>query len=685
MANEKQDGSNLINIEFSTGKCSTQCEQCFVNYGQQGQATCLNWSGPSFTGPRQFARAEARRYAKAHPGQRPIYVLGDPPKKGDELLPAVKAVPKRGRAKRKPALRAVMQLTKSGTFNTKDYQMLTWSVRPTSKGFWQIPVKVAREPWVVKAHLARCYMYDEVDGIEHLGPMPVFLRVSSMSDSSRAPAEWLRKVREAWGDQCFFNSAIRTLAWTMKPGNPQVAVLDEYHKLVVTTNPGRQRPLKFMPRGIRVTPPGRGASAAREKATNDMRNELEKRRHRWVSEFGRVRDSMQGEPGEVKDFDFFHPKTLTQIGLGHLEDKVKFYRLRAFPTIKPRLKTDKPVVITQMRFKGFDNLAEFCRRYNLKLEFHVPPEKLTQKGDLRASVLPRGLIDHFSDIYTWVEDEKAERTEAWVSDDKGLYDNDSLHAGEPTKFVYESSYFRPTELWRFNEEPYVCDRLRGGCAFCGLCASLDATGVHSSQIPGLEGTDVPFCNELNRVKQGQLLPLRGAKNAGYIGVLSEKGVKVIDPEGNKTEVIPGDFFATHMRGLNFALDTPAVFEGWEANPAGNVPLQPDECAAIFADVAAYLEKGAYADGYFCEGWNTHENAAASCGFAVWSLMVHAKLHGMDRDQTEEWIIGLMYNATDNRNVLAGADELWELWDDYAPVNDQFGPTSPELLGFGEGT
>jgi hypothetical protein len=675
MANEKQDGSNLINIEYATGKCSTQCEQCFVNYGQQGMATCLNWSAPGFEGPRQYASSEARRYTRAHPDSPPVYVPGRPPEKGEELLPKVKKVPARPLVEEKPALGAVKQLTKGGKYNTLDYQLLKWAITQTGKpGFWQIPVKVAREPWVVKAHRARCYMYDEVEGIEHLGPMPVFLRVSSMSDSSRAPAEWIRKVKEAWGNQCFFNSAIRTLDWA-KDDQVQSAVLPEYHKLVVTTNPGIQRPPRFMPRNIRVMPPGRGASTAREKSVDEMRKDLEKRRRRWTGEHDKVRGSMG--KAKPKPFDFFHPKTLSDIDLGHMERVIKFYRLRAFPTIRPRLETDLPVVLTQMRFKGFDNLAEFCRRYRLKLEFHIHPDKLTLKGELRSKVLPRALTDHFSDIYTVKVDENAIRggrpcTEAWVSDELGLYDNDSPYAGKASRFVYESSYFRPIDLGFFNEEPYVCDRLRGGCAFCGLCASLDAQGPTIG--------DIPFCNLENRVKQGQLLPLPYGENAGYIGVLSRQGVKVTNDEGKKVEVIPGDFFATHMRGLGFALDTPAVFEGWEANPAGNVPLDPEGAAAVFADVAAYLEKGAYADGYFCEGWNTHENAAASCGFAVWSLMVNAKLHGMDRDEAETWIIGIMYDATDNRNVLAGADELWDLWDDYAPVNDQFGPTSPELLG-----
>ena len=41
MANAKQDGSNLLNAEYHTARCKTLCEQCFVNFGQQGTATCL--------------------------------------------------------------------------------------------------------------------------------------------------------------------------------------------------------------------------------------------------------------------------------------------------------------------------------------------------------------------------------------------------------------------------------------------------------------------------------------------------------------------------------------------------------------------------------------------------------------------------------------------------------------------
>ena len=655
MANHKQDGSNLINIEYSTGKCGTQCEQCFVNYGQQGMATCLNWSAPGFEKPRQYAAAEARKYARSHPGHE-IYNPGLAPDPSQVLLPAA------------GKYRAVTKLP-------KDFQMLRWAIPSKGKpGFWQIPVKVAREPWVVKKHRARCYMFDEVEGIEQLGVMPIFLRVSSMSDSSRAPAEWIRQVREAWGDHCFFNSAIRTIDWAMH--HPvQRAVLDEYHKLVVTTNSGQQRPPLFMPRTVRVKPAGRGASKARVEKGKSLRYRVEKRRQRWIATHDQVRGSMLGEAGQIKPFDFFHPKTLSEIGLGHLESIIKFYRVRAFPTMRPVVNTDAPVVVTQMRFKGFENLAEFARRYALKLEFHVPSWKMNKTGarEPNSKVFPAGLKQHFFDVFTWVEDEQATRTEAWISDPEGRYPNASPHAGEPSRFVYESSFFRPIDLHYFDEEPYVCDRLRGGCAFCGLCASLDAQG------PTIDG--IPYCNELNRVSQGLLAPLPGGRNAGYIGVLSQRGVEVRFDDGKKVEVIPGDFFATHMRALGYTLDTPVVFEGWQANPAERPPLHPDECAAMFADVAAYLEKGAYGtEEYFCEGWNTHENAAATCGFAVWSLMVHAKLAHMSREQAEEWILGIMYDATNNIDVLAGADELWDMWDDYTAANDQFGPTSPELLG-----
>lgn len=39
-ANAKQEDSNLLSAEAYTGQCPVKCEQCYVNFGETGMATC---------------------------------------------------------------------------------------------------------------------------------------------------------------------------------------------------------------------------------------------------------------------------------------------------------------------------------------------------------------------------------------------------------------------------------------------------------------------------------------------------------------------------------------------------------------------------------------------------------------------------------------------------------------------
>jgi len=325
MGNQKQDGSNCINVEYTTGRCQTGCEQCFVNFGQQGQATCKSIVNPEHAGLMKWLLAQKTEFGRYKPP--PTFKKGRLPR-GHEWL--------------------TRKLTTGGV------------------GMTNIPTMGAWSPWVVDKGRARNKKSQVVKGLERLGKFPFFLRVSSMSDSSWAPFEWLEAVQAAWGDQCFFNSAIRSIKRATKLYG--VGVMDRYHKLVVTANPGSQSLRKIRAQTSRLID-----SDARKKESNKWARDHKAE----LSPAGSM-----GKPGE-RPRDFFHPQSLSDIGLGSYEDIIKFYRLRALPTVAPRFETDAPVVVTQMRFKGLDHAIEFCRRYGLNCEVRTP---LTKKGNIPPSV-----------------------------------------------------------------------------------------------------------------------------------------------------------------------------------------------------------------------------------------------------------------------------------------------------------
>lgn len=615
MANLKQEGSNIINVEYSTGRCNSQCEQCFVNFGQTGVATCREYANPSHRGAVEFAKEQAARYPKEVRYEPPIPVPEDyePPATHEKLA---------------------YQIPESG-----------------KPGFYMIPTQSAwNKEYTVKSQAA-CIKSNTVENLEEHGEFPIFLRVSTMSDSSYAPVAWLKKIKDAWGDHCFFNSAIKSLKAISKQ---RKATIDVYHKLVVTTNPGHQEPLKMKAAWDRAKD-----KDAREKESKDWKKEVEK-----LPEYSPF--ETMGAFNDDRPMDFFHPKSVTDIGLPPLEDKIKFYRLRAFPTIVPHFESANPIVITQMRFKGLNQICEFARRYRLKLELHIPKVHWAKKEKrlLASAPINEGLI-RAQFPFVKIVKSKGYFTEALLSTDPDDERNASPHSGKPTHFRFDANWYRPDDTYLFEDQPYVCDRLRGGCSFCGLCASLDGTG------PTVNG--IPFVNELN-IKDGNLLaPLPGPENDGYIGFWSKELIKLEGRGKTKIEALPADVFAQRMQKLGHPADVPTVLRQWKRNP-GPTPATPEECAAMVADAAAYLERGLVTgEVYFVEGWNTHENVATSLAFVVWSLLSRMAADGWSQDDAEAEVSRFVGEFSGDADVLDGVDYLWTMWDGGSPWNEVFGP------------
>lgn len=592
MSNQKQDGSNCINIEYTTGRCQTRCEQCFVNFGQQGQATCKSIVNPEHQELLKFLEEEAKTFGR--------YTL--PPK-----LPR-------------------------GTKAPKGHELLLRQLTADGKGMTNIPTMGAWDAWVVEKTNAEKKKYQTVKGLERFGLYPYFLRVSSMSDSSWAPFEWLRDVHRAWGDHCFFNSAIRSLKRAV--GIYGVGLMDHYHKLVVTVNPGAQALREIQPQISRfIDSEKRDRSATRWARENKVQ----------LSAAGSM-----GNPGN-RPRDFFHPQTLGDIDLGGYEDIIKFYRLRALPTVQPRFETDSPVVVTQMRFKGLDHILEFCRRYRLNVEVHTP---VTKTGRIPKSVADPVEIfkSKFGLVIPVVPDARLQAKQVYVWTDKRHAFNESPHAGEASVFMWEGSFYLNIHPEAFDHMDYVCDRRHGSCKACGLCASLD-------------GTQRENTNWLNVSPEGELLrPIPGPQGAFYLGDVSQMASNYFAEIQGEAVALSG--FA-ELAGLE-------DFGGFYRNP--QPPIEPDVAAGLLHAVSRYVDKELTIDSDFCESWNTHEESATTTAWAIWSLMVHAKAEGMSKAQAFDWISKIVADAAGPYDILDGIGDVWGMWDDDSDWTDQFGST-----------
>jgi len=516
--NQKLDGSNQGNVEAYTGRCPVMCEQCFVNWGQQGFTTAYNILNKK--NHKWFA------YAVKHGWHKP---KADPT--GQRL----------------------------GVVEQRSTYRIPRMPSPHSK--------------------RRLKTVECDDGRMH----PAFLRVGSMSDSSLSPQDWNDNVREIWGDYCYFNSAIQAVK---KHPNQ---LRETFHNVVITVNGGRQK----LPPVPQPGPLGTSASF-------DVSLEF-------------IRGSMGA--AKPKPSDFLHPQTLTDIGLGAYEDRARFYRLRAIPTIHGEIETDKPIVITAMRFKSVAHILEFARRYQLNIEVFTR----TKKEECRAfGVTPK-------------RPRKGQGTEILVWSSRK--ENKSPYTGDASIYYPHRNYLYP-EKAQYAHFPYVCDRANGSCKMCGLCININGA------LPEWERG-----NPLNDIP---LVPFK----AGYI---------VPAPEAQ----VP-DYFQAILE---------LQMGGFVPN-SGELPPEPELewIQAALAEVAAYVESGGTAE-YFCESWNTHEDATTLTAYCVYSLLRRAYANGMDREEALGWVYAEVAGMTGGIDVLSGVEDLEGMWDNSSLWSEQFGPIS----------
>ena len=529
----------------------------------------------------------------------------------------------------------------------KGHERLLYAITAAGTGFENMPTRAGMEPWITSRKVAAKKKRQTIKGIESFGQVPYFLRVSSMSDSSWAPFEWLDAVHDAWGDQCFFNSSIRAV-------RRRKAALDHFHKLVVTLNPGEQTLNPFEPR---VT---RRVRTAEERAKR-LAVQQKKRRSMQANIAESTFGSFRGKAGQEVLCDFLHPCTLTKAKLSSYEDVLKWYRLRALATVAGDPDTDKPVVVTQMRFQSQRNLADFCRRYDLHMEVYGKPSSVASHKKKLGEWIPV-----MGDKLVFTGDQRASRVEFRVWTPKSDKRNRSPHRGEQSVFVARSSYLRNAYPEAFDTYPYVCDRLFGGCKFCGLCATLDATNGVTVYDPA---GDAPFTNPLNVMPNGEPWPaFPGRDGAGYFAALMPKRKKGYEAQFDYFQGILEDISGVVLEsGLGGDLGD------WTLNPGEVEPAEVDACRAALQQVQGYTLDGIGVDAGFCQGWNTHEDAATLTAFCVWSLLCHAKRRGLDDYEALLFAYKQVESATDGLEVLEGVSELDDmLFDSGNMWVEQFG-------------
>lgn len=353
-----------------------------------------------------------------------------------------------------------------------------------------------------------------------------FLRIASMSDCSYYPPEVIEHLRNTWGDYCFFNTAIRS--FLKRPEN----VVEGVHKIVVTTNPGRQK----------IIAPG-------------VKNRQQV-----------ILDSLAGSGGK---YGFLTPKTFTDVGYPQLEEKVKFYRLRAIPTIIPRIETDQPVVITQLRFRTLFDAAAWAQRYRIdcRIEGTLTQKNAALLEQTGAKVKIRN--GHSTRLYLRTKDRR----------------NASDFSGEWSIYGFEDAWWRPdlnVQAWDWNDSSgltdFVCDRIHKACEACGLCANLDGTvrGWH---------------NRLNLV-DGETVPLvRG--EAYYLYHFAPRE----NPE------MANEYYEDQLE---------QVWDGESIIPIGKL-----EAEDLLASIADYLDPEVYT----CDGWNTHEKVTTLANAIAFSRLM----------------------------------------------------------------
>lgn len=688
MANMKTDDSGIITTEFYTGRCPVRCELCFTNFGQNGSSIPFNYYSRGNQGIFDYASCKTTQQRTKRKDGKLDYVqrqlCGPGIGKGRNNKPR----------KWSPVVGVDANTGQEVTFRANmDKNAFKRVLKPLGDdpGLYNIP-KIPELPWYHRVLATRTYNGQW---------LPSILRVNSMSDSSVAPSEWIAAIRELWGDDCFFNSNIHAIK--AYPANLKAGL---YHKMVITANPGLQQLYPGLERYLDHYP------TKEEVASDSIIIEIARELYQglkyaprgdveeyiislpWDEIKGLVTialgaDTMKGE--KERAWHFYKPARLMDLQPEYeqFEQNIKFYRVRALPTIQPDVAkfNDVPVVYTVLRFKTVLQVLEFASKYNIDVECVIKNRK------------DAIVCEWFNVPYR--EAETNESTMIALKSDDPL--NHSPKRGQWTELTFSHNFFRSTKE-QMDQLEYVCDRAGKSCKACGLCATLDGTesGWENPVLAQLDIHPKRFSQQSSFVcdSNGEPVPTAGVTSKTDMTPVP-KGI------GRSREEMdffygPGERKYWDIKTLTAALKQKKRQAKRRHNPqenAGNPAVaymavldnlredasrhrNPDDWGDLLIQsldnsLKIVVDYGAQSDGeeYWWQGWNTHEEVASLVAYVFWWLMVLAHDEGLDEAAAVEAAIEFSYDACGMNLFDSDLEELALMYFDRSYWTDQYGSTT----------
>jgi hypothetical protein len=703
MANMKTDDSGIITTEFFTGRCPVRCELCFVNFGQNGASV-------PFT---IYSRQSEKVFSYAN-CTTTLERLRKDRKQGhldwvkDALCGPSTGLPGRNNQPRRwePVTGVDAVTGKPVKFwpgmTADDFKEV---LKPLTEdpGLYQVP-KVPESPWMMEVPATRTYNGQW---------LPSVLRVSSMSDSSVAPTEWIARIREIWGDNCFFNTNVHALI--MFPENIRAGL---FHKVVVTANPGLQHNhaglnrylLHYRTKSDVASDPEVVLKAEETYPHEDFGGDIQNWlvHQTWEILYGLITlrlgaDTMVGTTRD-RPWHFFNPALLSDVRpeFAKFEGNVKFYRIRALPTIQPHVDRFEghPIVYTVLRFKTVAQACEFANKYDIEIECVV------------HSVKDKVVCDYYGVPCTMAAED--ETTSIRMRDNSEL--NGSPNRGQWTVLRWEGNFFRAGKS-QMSEMQFVCDRASKSCKACGLCATLDGTEENwTNPVLGAMGLVPQEYNHQDRYlcdMQGEPVPTMGVvgKVSRYkydMGLVdvgigrsqaeqdffygeggrqfwsfeeAEKDRKQKERQAQRRQknpnmtimadgAVPGEVADPAIAMLTIM----EAFSGRRRNPGGSEVLlaSMEDTLRLAVD---YGTQGTQGPGdFWWQGWDTHEEIATMVAYVFWWLMVMAHEDGLDEDVAFEDAREFSYNSCEMDMFADDFVELSLMYYNRSYWTDQFGPT-----------
>jgi hypothetical protein len=549
-----------------------------------------------------------------------------------------------------------------------------------------------------------------------------------MCDSSTAPEEWIKRIRDIWGDLCFFNSSAHALK--RYPNNMKKGL---YHKVVVTANPGLQKVYAGVD-ALLAYYPDRRDFIAEPKAREVIKIMFPELSGKSLPELQDI--LVDGRKGYGKDavaaiamcvlgyktmkgsqdrpWHFYNPTLVEDINPAFrpYKDNVKFYRIRALPTIQPHVEkfAGHPVVYTVLRFKTVQQSLEFARKYNIETVVRTHSKQDRFVTQFYAN-LPGTKI-------SFEEPKEDERSHIMMRDKRKV--NGSPNRGQWSLLYNEKNFFRAGKE-QMDDMDYVCDRASKSCKACGLCATLDGTEPdwQNPRLAALGIVPKKGRAQMQYVANADGMPVatagvvgkwRGSKKR-YDMTPVPKGLNWTQAEVDffkRTKKETGRGFRTQKELDNYlkSLAKASVKRAEKAAAAARRKNPSDDYFGEVSDpMAVALSLLGYSgprrnppdemgraiqislrmvmdyivqdpndpENYWVESWNTHEDVGEIIARSFWHLMREAKSAGLPKAEAIAFARQFSFTSCGMDLFDSTMNELEGIYDNTSYWNEDFGP------------